>query len=253
MKNSKNNKDIKENKNETNPIENFLHKEHEFLSQSMDSDEVFKNLTRLEESLIATINESSHALLKSGKDLSILKFQEDLDVIKAERELQPSKMKDVPDFLKRYTELNLEKPERKSSLVVRLSQAGIQVFNSLKEGMNLNPSLILSPELRSAIAAAPATSNDAGFVVFEEKIQNGQKFLYQMVRETPKEVFLSIKMESQQEYRQVILRRDGRFMLSSKVNSEGIVNFSGLLEGSYSVEFMGGNQNKIIDLYLILD
>ncbi|MCC5816631.1 MAG: hypothetical protein JJT78_17915 [Leptospira sp.] len=253
MKNSKNNRDLQATNETPNSIESFLHKESEFLFQSMESEEVFKNLTRLEESLIATINESSHSILKSGKNQSIRKFQEDLDVIKAEKELQPSRMREVPDFLKRYTELNLEKPERKSSLVVRLSQAGIQVFNSLKEGLNLNPSMVLSPELRSAAAAAPTTSNDAGFVVFEEKIQNGQKFLYQMVRETPKEVFLSIKMESQQEYRQVILRRDGRFMLSSKVNSEGIVNFSGLLEGAYSVEFMGGNQNKIIDLYLILD
>lgn len=177
--------------------------------------------------------------------------------MKAEKELSGGNLAELPDFLKRYTELNLSKPERKSSLVVRLSQAGIQVFNSLKEGLNLQPNFALSPELRSAAAAAvPATSNDAGFVVFEEKIQNGQKFYYQMVRETPKEVFLSIKMESttsDSDYRQVILRRDGRFMLSSKINSEGIVNFSGLHEGAYSVEFMGSNQNKIIDLYLLLD
>lgn len=237
-------------------IASLIENEEKFLKDALHSDEVFRSITKMEEVILQAINQASGDMdSPSRKD--ILAFREEVDLAKAEHLLNQTEKKPLPEYLKRYTELNLEKPTRKNSLVVRITQAGIQVFDSLSLGLNLKPSLAISPELRSAVAESiPSTSNDAGFVVFEEKIQNGQKFFYQMVRETPKEVFLSIKLdgeESQDLYRQVILRRDGRFILSNKLNSEGIVNFSGLLEGSYSVEFIGGGENKVIDLYLILD
>jgi hypothetical protein len=219
-----------------------------------DSQEAFAELAKLEEILISTIYSQSERVLDTPVSESIQKFQESIDIETAEIRLTEGSKIPLPDYLARYTEANLDKPERKQSLVVRLSQAGIQFFESMKMGLNLEPTLSLSPELRSAVAAHQ-TSNETGFVVFEEKVQDGQKFYYQLVKETPKEIFMSVKIDSKspQDFRQVILRKDGRFILSNKINPDGVVSFSGLKEGAYSVEFLGESQNKVVDLYLIVD
>lgn len=247
----------KSNKNkDLSMAERYFSDEEKFLRDSLESEEIFRFLTEFEESILHAVHQTSGNIQPTTSD-AIRAFQEDLDSLKAESLMKPSQLKPVPEYLLRYVDTNLERPERKQSLIVRLSQKGIQVFDSFALGLNLTPNYAISPDLRSAVASGvPSTSNDAGFVVFEEKIQNGQKFFYQMVRETPQEVFLSIKLDGEEisdTYRQVILRREGRFILSNKLNSEGIVNFSGLLEGAYSVEFIGGVENKVIDLYLILD
>ncbi len=223
----------------------------------LDSDESFRNLTRSETLLSLASQTSLDSLLHDSTD-SILQFQEDLDIAKANLAMQSPIQKPLPDFLKRYTESNLSKPVRKQTLLVRLTESGIQLFDSIKEGMSLSSRFELSPELRSSVAALGSDANSvgAGFVVFEEKVQNGQKFFYQMVRETQNEVYLSIKMDqedSAKKFGQVVLRKEGRFIQSNRINSEGVVNFSSLSEGDYSVEFLGMGENKIVDLYLIVD
>ncbi|WCL48413.1 hypothetical protein [Leptospira sp. GIMC2001] len=235
------------------PLSQYLESDETILHSALDDNQSFKSLVQAEETLINAIYSSSDSLLDRINNESYSSFLADVDFAKAEMKLRDRTNLPVPDYLLRYMEKNIEQPERKTSLVVRLSQAGIHLFESLKQGLDITPSLAISPGMRSAVA--PTTSNDAGYVVFEEKIQNGQKFFYQLVRETPKEVFMSIKIDTPDldDYRQVILRRDGRFILSNKINTEGIVNFSGLMEGSYSVEFLGNAANKMVDLYLIVD
>lgn len=235
-------------------IQRFLEDQENMLLDSIDDPLLFQELVGIEETLISSIYASSDSVLEKNSPGTTY-FQEDIDLRTAESRLQGSKKAPVPDYLLRYMNANLHKPEQKKRLIVRLSQAGVQVFESLKEGLNMKPNLAFSPGLRSA-ATAPSTANDSGFVVFEETVQNGQRFFYQMVRETAKEVFLSIKIDSEnpeENYRQVILRKDGRFILSNKINPEGVVNFGGLTEGEYSVEFLGRDTNKFVDLYLIVD
>lgn len=235
-------------------IRKFLEEQENLWAEALEDPESFRELVRVEETLVRGIYASSDTLVQKMSP-PIQDFLEEIDQETAELRMSATPLDPVPDYLLRYRDMNLDKPERKASLVVRLSQAGIQVFESLIEGLQVHSNLATSPGLRSA-AAAPATSNDAGFVVFEETVQKGQKFFYQMVRETPEEVFLSIKIDSdrpEEDYRQVILRKDGRFILSNKINSEGIVNFGGLKEGAYSVEFLGRNTNKFVDLYLIVE
>jgi hypothetical protein len=222
----------------------------------LDSDESFQELTRLETLLSLASQSSLDTILLDSSD-SVLQFQEDLDIAKADFSMQSPMQKPLPDFLKRYTDSNLNKPERKQTLLVRLTESGIQLFDSIKEGLSFSSRFELSPDMRSsATLSSDLNSVGAGFVVFEEKVQNGQKFFYQMVRETQNEVYLSIKMDeidSGKKFNQVILRKEGRFIQSNRINSEGVVNFSSLSEGDYSVEFLGLGENKIVDLYLIVD
>lgn len=249
-------------KNDTNPltpddaIERYLENDQQIFDDALDNDSIFHTISKVEVILtLSKMNSISPSLNLSSKELE--EFQADLDVAKAELQLQAGNKAKIPDFLLRYTEKNLEKPQRKQTLLVRLSQMGIQVFESLKDELTLTPRLSLSPDIRSSLGTLnPVTENSASHVVFEETIQNGQKFFYQMVRETPEEVFLSIKIDqndSFETYKQVILRKENRFILSNRLNSDGIVNFSGLKEGEYTVEFLGSASNKLVDLYLIVD
>jgi len=222
---------------------------------NLDSGENFRNLTQFEESLVAELYGGVPESDLTGSS-AYTSFREDLDIAKAYMVMREEHLKPVPEYLLRYVDKNITKPEREKSLLVRLAQHGIQVIDSLSLGLALKPMMAFSPELRSAVAASPLTSNDAGFIVFEGTLQDGQKLYYQMVRETENEVFLSVKIDGEksfEKYRQVILKREGRFILSSKINSEGVVNFPSLKEGSYSLEFFSPPQNKVIDLYLMID
>lgn len=241
---------------EEEALNRFFNEDPHLFDEALENDSIFHTIAKLETLLtLSKKNSIIPSLSLSSQELE--EFQADIDIAKAELEMQASKKAKVPEFLLRYADRNIDKPERKQTLLVRLSQMGIQVFESLKDGLSLTPSLSLSPDIRSSLGTLnPNTENSASHVVFEETIQNGQKFFYQMVRETPEEVFLSIKIEQNEateEFKQVILRKESRFILSNRLNSDGIVNFSGLKEGEYTVEFLGSSSNKLVDLYLIVD
>ncbi|TGL08504.1 hypothetical protein EHQ43_05555 [Leptospira bouyouniensis] len=155
-----------------------------------------------------------------------------------------------PGFLKEYTKNNLNSPEKKDSLIVRLTQSGIRVIDSLIESFQIHESLELAPSLRSA--SAEVRSDDTSSVIFEETTKENQKFYYQIVKENEGEVYLSVKAEGIHGFQQVNLRRDGRFILSNKINLDGSASFSGLTPGSYTIEFVGPNHSKSFDLSILL-
>ncbi|TGL56884.1 hypothetical protein [Leptospira jelokensis] len=156
----------------------------------------------------------------------------------------------LPEFLKEYTKKNLTAPEKKDNLIIRLSQSGIRVIDSLISSLQIRESLEFAPAMRSA--STDVRSNDTNSVIFEETTKENQKFYYQIVKENEGEVYLSVKAEGVTGFQQVNLRRDGRFILSNKINLDGSASFSGLIPGSYTIEFVGPNHSKSFDLSILL-
>ncbi|PJZ47368.1 hypothetical protein [Leptospira brenneri] len=184
-----------------------------------------------------------------GETVSSHSFAETWDLAKAELTLKQSPIP-LPEFLKEYTRKNLTLPEKKDSLIVRLTQSGIRVIDSLVESLQIKESFEFAPSMRSA--SAEVRSGDANSVIFEETTSEDQKFYYQIVKENQGEVYLSVKAEGTPVFQQVNLRREGRFILSSKINLEGSASFSGLVPGSYTIEFVGSGQSKSFDLSILL-
>lgn len=176
-------------------------------------------------------------------------FAEALALQKAENTVHRAQLP-FPEFLKVYTRKNLTAPEKKDSLIIRLSKSGIRVIDSLISSLQIRESLDFAPAMRSA--STDVRSNDANSVIFEETTKENQKFYYQIVKENDGEVYLSVKAEGASGFQQVNLRRDGRFILSNKINLDGSASFSGLIPGSYTIEFVGPNLSKSFDLSILL-
>ncbi|MCG6140525.1 hypothetical protein EHR01_09650 [Leptospira mtsangambouensis] len=176
-------------------------------------------------------------------------FAESWDLAKAELTMGKSPLP-LPEFLKEYTRKNLVLPEKKDSLIVRLTQTGVRVIDSLVESLQIKESFEFAPSMRSA--SAEVRSGEANSVIFEETTSQNQKFYYQIVKENQGEVYLSVKAEGTPAFQQVNLRREGRFILSSKINLEGSASFSGLVPGGYTIEFVGPGQSKSFDLSILV-
>ncbi len=176
---------------------------------------------------------------------------ESLDLEKAEKMLGNSKGHYLPDFLKHYTNENLATPEKKNYLLVRLSNKGFQVIQSLIDSVRVVETLNLGSSLRSA---TDTISEEHSSVIFEETISQDQTFYYQLIKENSEDVYLSVKAEtlSGNPFKQVNLRKDGRFILSSMVSPEGSASFSGLKAGNYTIEFQGDIHSKSFDLCILL-
>ncbi|XDD45963.1 hypothetical protein AB3N60_14780 [Leptospira sp. WS39.C2] len=176
-------------------------------------------------------------------------FAETLALQKAENTVHRAQLP-FPEYLKEYTRKNLSAPEAKDNLIIRLTQSGIRVIDSLIESFQIRESMELAPMMRST--SADVRSKDTSSVIFEETTKENQKFYYQIVKENEGEVYLSVKAEGTASFQQVNLRRDGRFILSNKINLDGSASFSGLTPGSYTIEFVGPNLSKSFDLSILL-
>lgn len=176
---------------------------------------------------------------------------ETLDLAKAERLIGGEKGHDLPDFLHHYTNENLTLPEKKDHLLVRISSKGIQVIHSLLGSLRIVETVNLLPSLRSSL---DTITDDHSSVIFEETVSDDQTFYYQLIKENTDDVYLSVKAESGRNgsFKQVNLRKDGRFILSNKVTPEGIASFSGLKAGNYTIEFQGDTQSKSFDLCILV-
>ncbi|WP_411823742.1 hypothetical protein [Leptospira sp. 'Mane'] len=213
----------------------------------LSSEENFAEYASLEETLVGLFGDLSLHF----KNDSFSDFREKLDLAKAEFSLGSGAGNELPEFLKHYTNENLAQPVRKDSLILRLSNKGIQIIDSLLETVRVSESLEMAPSLR---ASAEAASQDTNSVVFEETTTQNQRFYYQIVKETPDEIYLSVKAETNGEgpFHQVNLKKDGRFILSSKISQEGTASFSGLKPGNYSIEFLAVGRSKSFDLSVLV-
>lgn len=205
-----------------------------------ESSPVWEHYFELEESFFDLLRQS---------EIPSSPFSEALDTAKAEALLRENALP-LPAFLQEYTRQNLTKPVKKDNLIFVVTKKGINMIDSLVENLQILSHWELLPATRAASTDfEPETSNS---VIFEETSSDNQKFYYQIVKENESEVYLSVKAEAKPSFQQVNLRRDGRFILSGKVNPDGTVSFSGLTPGNYTIEFLGSGQSKSFDLSILL-
>jgi len=151
----------------------------------------------------------------------------------------------VPDNLFRYAKNHFNSPEKSNQLVISLKHNGLQVITSLLDASRW-------VEVVGFPVAFRGTSLETGqYFVFEEKVDKDLTFFYQIVKEKPGEVYLSVKAYSQEPFRQVTLKKDGRFLLSLQVSEDGAAHFSGLKVGDYSIEFRNDLTSKSFELAIV--
>ncbi|GBF51759.1 hypothetical protein LPTSP4_32970 [Leptospira ryugenii] len=204
----------------------------------------FQRWVEMEEALTSLV--SGAGLRLANVDPS---FCESLDLAKAETAMKTSL--ELPDFLKEYSNANLGLPERKDSILVRLTDQGIRLVGSLLETIRVQETFSPMPSVRAGQDSLLADPNS---VIFEEKVSENQTFYYQLVREDSDDIYLSVKAETPLPgfFHQVNLRKDGRFILSSKINSDGTASFNGLKAGNYKIEFQGDRSSKSFDLSILV-
>jgi hypothetical protein len=213
----------------------------------LSCDTCFKEYVACEAAVVALF--PSYSLLADSGSRE--EIYESLDIAKAESLIGEEKGHELPEFLKNYTNENLTLPEKKDHLLVRISAKGIQVIHSLLDSLRIAETVNLLPSLRSSVDTIPS---DHSSVIFEETVSEDQTFYYQLIKENSDDVYLSVKAESGHpgSFKQVNLRKDGRFILSSMVSPDGIASFSGLKAGNYTIEFQGDSQSKSFDLCILI-
>ncbi|MCZ8344681.1 MAG: hypothetical protein O9301_16730 [Leptospira sp.] len=174
---------------------------------------------------------------------------EALDIRKAETSLNQSPLP-LPAYLREYTKNNLSRPEKEDNLILLLTEKGIRLVGSLLKNLSISETSQLPLAVRSTSTDAPDDVRNS--VIFEETTAEDQKFCYQIVKENKNEVYLSVKAEAEPTFQQVNLRREGRFILTGKINQDGSASFSGLAPGNYTIEFIGNGISKSFDLSILV-
>jgi hypothetical protein len=158
--------------------------------------------------------------------------------------------KPVPDFLKTYIHSNLHtKSEQSDSLVVRIAKDGIHLVHSFFE----HSKILLSPSFMQTVRSNEENSTLQNSIFLKEEKDDKFDLIYQIIKENETQAYLSIQFKSNSTmYRQVILKKDDRFIYSSQMDNDGGFSFSGLSSGNYSLEFIGKIESKSIDLTILV-
>lgn len=221
------------------------------LAKKLFSEGIFPDESHLEEEpgVLDAFLEWEESFFAILRDSAPTIDSETLDIRKAEITLQQNPLP-LPVYLREYTINNLSLPEKNDNLIVVLSEKGIRLVGSLLKTLSIQESSQLPLAFRSAQTDAPDDVTNS--VIFQETTAEDQKFYYQIVKENKNEVYLSVKAEAEPIFQQVNLRRDGRFILTGKINHDGSASFSGLAPGNYTIEFIGNGISKSFDLSILV-
>lgn len=206
----------------------------------LEDAETFHALLNWEESMVSAIQ---------SQPISEDPFFEQLDISKAMQIVEQNPIA-VPASLLHYVQSQLDKPAQKEGIIIRIYENGLSAITSLLNPENWIQHSHLSPIMRTD---SNPENKDQNFVIFQEKLEQGFSFYYQIVKEKADEVFLSIRAQSNSDtpFHQVTLKREGRFILSRNVERDGQLSFSGLKAGNYTIEFQGDSFSKAVDLLLL--
>ncbi|MCB1190408.1 MAG: hypothetical protein H7A23_22055 [Leptospiraceae bacterium] len=225
----------------------FINNPEVAYEKAMNCEKCFEKLALIEKSLFLAFKESHH---KYSNDWSeggeYSSFQEELDLQKADRAMHNGEEYDLPVYLQKYMESSFQyKKQAKDSITVKLGKQGLKLINSIF-GDAIIPQI---PQVVPAFRTAALLDNSS-CITLQERTNDNNQFIYQIIRENPDEVYLSIKFDnsSPKNYDHVNLKKNNRFVFSSTVNRDGIVTFSGLKEGAYHIEFVGKYDSKAFDL-----
>jgi hypothetical protein len=220
-----------------------LHSENisEIYAQAETCDTCFAVVQQWEEGIFHSI--------ANLRDMSLLSkqtpFKESLDLDTAER-MEALPTKPLPLYLKNYMEMSFqkEKSTEKDSIVIKIAREGVKFLNAILNDSQLELIPALLPSTRSKEKE------------FEESLNlKDNDIVYQVIKESKDEAYLCININGENKfgYYQVNLKKNNRFIYSSQVNERGIVSFSGLKDGKYTIEFLGKNSTKTIDLTILID
>jgi hypothetical protein len=233
--------------NPENILDLFLKGDEKAYDLAIESDTHFRELSELEESVLATIKQESSKYLDSLVDTDS-SFFENLDIAKANSRISKEKNIPLPLYLQNYMEADIASQKEADKLVIRFGKAGMKLLGSFFSESLITPLELTIPSVRNSVNTIPQS------ISMLEKTDQGS-LVYQVIQENENEAYLSVKFDSSfvALYNQVNLRKDNRFIYSSNINSEGLVSFSGLKEGVYNIEFTGKNISKRFDLSLFAD
>ncbi len=215
--------------------------------KAMDCEKCFEKLASIETSLFLAFKESYHNYSHDlNKNDEYSYFQEELDIQKANHAMNNGEEFELPIYIQKYIESSFQyKKQAKDSITVKLGKQGLKLINSIF-GDAIIPQL---PQVVPAFRTAALLDNSS-CITLQERTNDNNQFIYQIIRENPDEVYLSIKFDnsSPKNYDHVNLKKNNRFVFSSTVSRDGIVTFSGLKEGAYHIEFVGKYDRKAFDL-----
>ncbi len=233
--------------NQENILDLFLKGDEKAYDLALESNAHFRELSELEESLLATIKQESSKYLDSLVDTDSA-FFENLDIAKANSLISKEKNIPLPLYLQNYMGADIVSQKEADKLVIRFGKAGMKLLGSFFSESLITPLELAIPSVRNSVNIVPQS------ISMLEKTDQGS-LVYQVIQENENEAYLSVKFDSSfvALYNQVNLRKDNRFIYSSNINSEGLVSFSGLKEGVYNIEFTGKNISKRFDLSLFAD
>ncbi|MCB1141140.1 MAG: hypothetical protein H7A24_01905 [Leptospiraceae bacterium] len=175
-------------------------------------------------------------------------FQEKLDLDKLEI-MEKKENIPLPTYLKNYMDLSLKESQPlRDSIVLKITKNSIRLINSFFQNSIMDLTSMVPVATRSR------ELDDSNVISFREVTESNSELTYQLIAENEEEAYLSVQFNSSEKpYQQVILKKNNRFIYSSRVDDNGVVSFAGLKEGKYSIEFEGKNGTKSIDLTILLD
>lgn len=213
---------------------------------NLECENCIQSILEMEDTLFRILKqETEFQLLGMDSNLS-----ETLDVRKAELRLSKNTL-EVPNFLKSYVSQNLQSPKQKDSpsILVLLQETGVQLLQIFQNQSIFTHKHVLHSAIRSKESKQSLMVQEV-----EEQRTDSSDFTYLMVPESANDIFLSVKIHSKisDQFKQVHLSKDDRFLLSSKVDQQGVVSFSRLKEGNYHLEFVGSGIKKSIDVTVLV-
>lgn len=226
----------------------FVNDPERAYEKALQCEKCYEKISTIERTLFYTLQEYNDTYISNwNEDQEFSSFQEELDIRKAERVMENDNVEfEIPLYIQKYMETSFQyQKQAKDSIAVKLGKKGLKLINSVF-GDTVLPQM---PQLVPAFRTAAALDNSS-CVTLQEKTNDNNQFIYQIIRENPDEVYLSIKFDNStmKNYDHVNLKKNNRFVFSSTITRDGIVTFSGLKEGAYHIEFVGRYDSKAFDL-----
>lgn len=230
--------------------------DNHYFSENTDIDNLsaqeLDSLLETEEIIFQSIHHDSELYLqKLTADPDFACQQEQADIQRAEKKLAtPSDTFTLPEYLKNYVNLELNrKPVLRDSIVVKLFNRGTKFIQSSFQ----ESTLCLLPEVVTSVRSA-GVAERVPAIMMEEQIRNEDRISYQIIKESHNQAYLAVKFKMDKNpYSHVTLKKNDRMIFSNSINDNGMMNFSGLGEGIYSIEFIGDKATKSFDLKILVD
>jgi len=226
---------------------NYFNEDGVLSENAVSCDSCLSKLMHNDSIIYSTIQEEISSELQSYSN-EHFDFKSSLDLDKLEIMEKNSKSIPLPLYLKNYVRLNLNSPnaENSDSLAIRLLKDGIRLLSSTFQNSSIQTNIVLLPSVRKSESSSYFSLNEVNL--------EGLNLIYKILKEKDDTAYLSIDFSSSKiNFRQVNLKRNNRLIYSEKLDNSGVVSFSGLIEGDYTLEFTGNLLTKSLKCTILFD